>query len=105
MCAIGPLAFVTTESLLRACSAGAQEQPEDEADYRQQHDDDDPQHLAARRSAALYDVDDRPDVGDKDQQPENSAYFDAHGEYSLRYMTPVETIRAIEPVFGSRSPP
>lgn len=49
--------------------ARTREQPDQESDDRQQHDQHRPQHLGAYVSARLHDVDQRPDVGDQDQDP------------------------------------
>lgn len=59
-------------------AAGPQQEPEDEAEHRQQQNEHDPQHLLAGAGAALHDAYDRPYVRDQDQQSEESSDLDSH---------------------------
>jgi hypothetical protein len=85
--------------LMRPCLSsglGAGEKPNDEAQHRQKNDEQCPQHLLAGRRAALKDVDDRPNIGGKDDQAPQSIHVSKHddllkvdtvGNIALRYIS------------------
>jgi hypothetical protein len=64
---------------MRARGLGSQQQPENEADQRQNQDEYDPQHLGPHARGAGHGADNGPDVEDEQNDAEQTAYFDAHG--------------------------
>jgi hypothetical protein len=59
-----------THGHLGSAGPRAQKVPEDESEHGEDDHQDRPKHLRAGVRAALKDIDDRPDVGDQDNQTE-----------------------------------
>src|SRR3546814_673994 len=91
-----PMACPPEERSDRSGSAArAGEQPDDQADHRQQEHQQDPQHLAAGAGAGAEDVDDGPDVEGQDDEAEDAADFNVHGR------SPASLTLLREPLLGA----